>query len=107
MSMDKNLLKAYIRTIVEEEVTRILPKMLSEAVQQVKQLSETTNTVPTHREPPKFSKTQLAEMMGLAYDGETLRADGPITPTTKPGDPDIHRVITRDYSQLMKKMGLT
>ena len=38
--MDKQLLKAYIRTIVEEEVSRILPQMLSEAVSEIKQLKE-------------------------------------------------------------------
>lgn len=105
--MDKNLLKAYIRTVVEEEVTRILPKLLSEAVQQVKQLSEVTTPTPPSREPPKFSKTQLAEMMGLTYDGETLQT-GEVTPRPPvSGDPNVHKAITRDYSQLMKKMGLT
>jgi hypothetical protein len=44
--MDRQLLKAYIRTIVEEEVQRILPEMLSEAVSQVKRLSENTTRQP-------------------------------------------------------------
>jgi hypothetical protein len=105
--MDKTLLKAYIRTLVEEEVTRILPKMLSEAVQQVKQLTETaTATNPSNAAPArKFSRTELADMMGLEYDGETLRATNTSPHEPLPGG-DIGKIINRDYSALMKKMGL-
>jgi hypothetical protein len=52
--MDKQLLKAYIRTIVEEEVSRILPQMLSEAVSEIKQLKE--NVTPPSRTAPKIDK---------------------------------------------------
>jgi hypothetical protein len=106
--MDKQLLKAYIRTIVEEEVTRILPTMLNEAVQQVKQLHE--SVTPVNRTQPstdarKFSKNELAQMMGLTYDGETLNATGVVNGAS--GNPSVEAVINRDYSALMKKMGLS
>jgi hypothetical protein len=104
--MDKTLLKAYIRTLVEEEVVRVLPKLLSEAVQQVKQITETTAPTPTGAAPVrKFSQTALADMMGLKYDGETLHATS-ASPHEPPGSEDIKKIIGRDYSALMKKMGL-
>lgn len=107
--MDKTLLKAYIRTIVEEEVKRLLPEMLGEAVQQVKQLTE--HTQPTATSTKKYNRNDLAQMMGLEYDGETLRATGvsPHAPADIPAGtpPELKQALTRDYSALMKKMGLT
>jgi len=110
--MDKQLFKAYVRTIVEEEVKRILPELLTEAVQQVKSLTENSNTpVPAS---PKIDRQRLAQLMNLDYDGDTLLATtGNMTnpsvaasiPPSAP--PEVAKALTRDYSALMKKMGLT
>jgi hypothetical protein len=112
--MDKQLLKAYIRTIVEDEVKRVLPEMLSEAVTEIKQLQENSQ-LPRASSPkaasstkPKIDRTRLAEMMNLSYDGETLSAstDSIRLPegTPRDADPKIVQAITKDYSQLMKAM---
>jgi hypothetical protein len=108
--MDKQLLKAYIRTIVEEEVERVLPKILGEAVTQIKQLSETKNIQPQTKKS-SIDRSRLAEMMGITYDGETLRATTGNMPlpenTPRDVDPDVVKAVTKDYSALMKKMGLS
>lgn len=110
--MDKQLLKAYIRTIVEEEVKRILPEILSEAVSEIKQLSEQTSR-PASSSKPKLDRSKLAAMMGLEYDGQTLRATSTDAIATRlpdevpaNADPEVVKAINRDYSQLMKKMGI-
>lgn len=43
--MDKRLFKAYIKTIVEEEVERLLPKMIKEHVS--KYIAENVHTAPS------------------------------------------------------------
>lgn len=110
--MDKQLLKAYIRTIVEEEVKRILPQLLSEAVAEVKQLSEQTSRTASSPKS-KLDRSKLASMMGIDYDGQTLRATSTDRiamrlPDEVPAnaDPEVVKAINRDYSQLMKKMGI-
>lgn len=109
--MDKKLFKAYVRTLVEDEVKRVLPEMLAEAVSEVKklQLSESTTTTPSQQKP-QLDRSRLAELMGIEYDGETIHARGPssttfVNPNAAP--PEITEKINRDYSQLMKKMGLS
>ena len=108
--MDRQLLKAYIRTIVEEEVTRILPQMLSEAVSQVKQLKE---SAPSTKNAPKFDRNRLSELMGVSYDGHTIQATTNNLPSRLPdnapadADPEVVKAITRDYSAMMKAMKLT
>jgi len=107
--MDKTLFKAYVRTIVEEEVKKILPNLLAEAVSEIKQLSESTSSSQTQQKP-QLDRSRLAELMGIDYDGETLHARGPssttfVNPNAAP--PEITEKINRDYSQLMKKMGLS
>jgi hypothetical protein len=106
--MDKQLLKAYIRTIVEEEVKRVLPELLAEAVTEIKQLQE--STTPTQNKAP-VDRARLAELMGINYDGETITATsvnkGPVMVDPTRGNPEIVKKINRDYSALMKKMGLT
>lgn len=110
--MDKQLLKAYIRTIVEEEVKRLLPEMLAEAVSEVKQLSETRQP-SMQTKKPAIDRGKLAQLMGITYDGETLRATTnnmavPL-PENAPRDvdPEVVKAVTKDYSALMKKMGLS
>lgn len=112
--MDKQLLKAYIKTIVEDEVKRILPEVLSEAVGEIKKLQE--NSAPKGAAQPaksKMDRSRLAELMGISYDGETLRATAnnmtiPL-PENAPrdADPEVIKAVTKDYSALMKKMGLS
>lgn len=109
--MDKQLLKAYIRTIVEEEVKRLLPEMLAEAVTEIKQLKE--NSVPQAQvqSKPKLDRSKLAAMMGLSVQGDTIMATTQNMPIVanapKDVDPEVVSAINRDYSALMKKMGLT
>jgi len=111
--MDKKLFKAYIRTIVEEEVERILPKLLSEAVSQVKAVNENNSTPTPVQEKPTLDRSRLAAMMGLEYDGDTIRAMGGsviggtnfVDPNAAP--PEITNKINRDYSEHMKKLNLT
>jgi hypothetical protein len=112
--MDKQLLKAYIKVVVEEEVKRLLPEMLAEAVQQIKASQPTTSDPITETTKPKIDRSRLAELMGLEYDrdGGTLSAS-----TNRMGtramavpadvDPAVSNALTRDYSQLMKAMKIT
>jgi hypothetical protein len=106
--MDKQLLKAYIRTIVEDEVKKVLPEMLSEAVKEIKQLQENSQSPRASSPKPKIDRSRLAELMNLSYDGETLSAttDSMRLPegTPRDADPKIVQAITKDYSQLMKAM---
>jgi hypothetical protein len=110
--MDKQLLKAYIKTIVEDEVKRILPELLSEAVSEIKQLSENKrpNTPPQPQKKSTLDRGRLAELMGMTYDGETIRANtgGMAIPlpenAPRDADPEVVKAITKDYSQLMKAM---
>jgi hypothetical protein len=114
--MDKQLLKAYIRTIVEEEVERLLPKMLSEAVQEIKAAQGTSKSAITESKKPAVDKKRLAELMGLDYSREsgTLSATtvglpnaGLPTSVSADVDPGVREALTRDYSALMKAMKLT
>ncbi len=106
--MDKQLLKAYIRTIVEEEVSRILPQMLSEAVAQVKQLKENT-TVTSHK--PIIDRKRFAELMEGSHDTSTVMANTDMMRlpegTPRDADPEIVKAITKDYSAMMKAMKIT
>lgn len=115
--MNKTLLKAYIRTIVEEEIRRVLPELLNEAVSEIKQLKE--SVTPTQSAQPKqtFDRGKLAQLMGISYDGETISAMGGNVPMgamdprssarATSGPPEVVSAINRDYSELMKAMKLT
>jgi hypothetical protein len=111
--MDKQLLKAYIRTIVEEEVERILPKMLAEAVNEVKQLTEIKTSVAAPIKKPSLDRKRFAELMDISYDGNTLRAatNNMTVPlpenTPHDADPEVIKAVTKDYSAIMKKLGLS
>jgi hypothetical protein len=114
--MDKTLLKAYIRTIVEEEVNRILPNILGEAIAQIKGTQQVNETITTTSKP-KLDRSTLAAMMGLERQGDTITATtkSMILPENIPqgvnlNDPSVQpavEAITRDYSATMKKLGLT
>lgn len=114
--MDKALFKAYVRELVkemvEEEVNKVLPKLLGEAISEIKSLQEST-TAPTQSKQ-KLSRSQLAEMMGLERIGDTIVATtknlGPVMPAPPEGilaDNPAFQAINKDYSQVMKKLGLS
>lgn len=114
--MDKQLLKAYIKVLVEEEVKRVLPELLSEAVQQVKTLSENTRTPVAPSSRPSVDRSRLAELMGITRDGDTLTATTNGMATHMPpaiagnvteGQKEVLDAMNRDYSHLMKAMKLT
>ncbi len=109
--MDKTLFKAYIRELVketvEDEVKKVLPKLLSEAVAEVRSLQETATSVP---QKPRLSRPQLAEMMGLERLGDTVIATTKNVVAPPPGmsaDNPTIQAINKDYSAIMKKMGLS
>lgn len=110
--MDKTLFKAYVRELVkemiQEEVERVLPKVLGDAVQEIKSLQEST---PMVKSKPKLDRAKLAEMMGLERIGDTIVATTnnihtPPPPGMSVEDPTM-QAINKDYSALMKKMGLS
>lgn len=116
--MDKALFRAYVKELVreqieesvEKEVKKILPKLLEEAVGEVKSLQESVAKSPSK---PKPSRAQLAQMMGLERLGDTITATtngmGKVMPTPPKGieeDNPVFQAINRDYSQLMKAMGM-
>lgn len=117
--MDKQLLKAYIRTIVEEEVKRVLPELLGEAVREIKTLSENTRTAPAARTTtkPSIDRGRLAELMGITREDDTLIATsegvGPGRTAQLPvenltdGQKEVVDAMNRDYSHLMKAMKLS
>lgn len=103
--MDKQLLKAYIRTIVEEEVERLVPKMLKEHLSQIPShqlVSETTT------ERPQMNRSELAALLGITRDGDMLRAStgnfaAPGARIAPPGvSADVAAALNKDYSQMMK-----
>lgn len=116
--MDKQLLKAYIRTIVEEEVKRVLPELLSEAVREVKTISENTRPAPARPAAPKpaIDRGRLAELLGITREGDTFIATSenigpqsiaaPIENLTD-GQKEVVDAMNRDYSHLMKAMKIT
>jgi len=108
--MDKTLFKAYVREMVKEEVEnevrKVLPKLLGEAVAEVKSLQEVAAPA---KSKPKFNRNELAAMMGLERDGDTIRATT-VMPNIPEGiSPDNVALpaINRDYSAVMKAMGIT
>jgi len=117
--MDKTLFKAYVREIVketvEDEVKKLLPKLLGEAVQEVRALQESATVTSTSK--AKLDRSKLAEMMGLERLGDTIVAttNKMTLPETAPpnlnyNDPNVKstvEAITKDYSALMKKMGMS
>jgi hypothetical protein len=120
--MDRQLLKAYIRTIVEEEVQRVLPKLLGEAVAEVKAVNKLNESATPVTKKPTLDRSRLAELMGIDYDRDngTIRASTNNLPPKMVNvmdssgnkveipadrvDPEVLSAITRDYSHLMKAM---
>ena len=111
--MDRTLFKAYVRELVketvEDEVKKLLPKLLDEAVREVRSLQEST-TAPA-KQKPSLDRAKLAAMMGLERHGDTVVAStkNMITqlPAGVPEDSPAVQAINKDYSEIMKKMGLS
>jgi hypothetical protein len=105
--MDKQLLKAYIRTIVEEEIERLVPKLIKEHLTlspSAQLVAETTATT----EKPKMNRTELAALLGITRDGDMLRAStgnfaAPSQGIAPQGvAPEVAAALNKDYSQMMK-----
>lgn len=114
--MDKQLLKAYIKVLVEEEVKRVLPELLGEAVKEIKTLTEHARPAAVAAPRPSLDRGRLAELMGITREGDTLLATtnsmGAHTPPAIVGDvtdgqKEVLDAMNRDYSHLMKAMKLT
>lgn len=111
--MDKTLFKAYIRELVketvEEEVKKVLPKLLGEAVQEVKTLQE--SVAQPVKQKSSIDRSKLAQLMGLERLGDTIVATTKnmvteLPPNVTADNPTV-QAINKDYSALMKKMGLS
>lgn len=113
--MDKALFRAYVRELVkemvEEEVNKVLPKLLGEAIGEIKSLQENKTAAS---KKPALNRSQLAELMGLERHGDTIMATtknlGPVMASPPQGitqDNPAFQAINKDYSQIMKKMGLS
>lgn len=114
--MDKALFRAYVKELVketvEEEVKKLLPNLLGEAIAEIKTLQESTTVQPTNK--PKFNRAQLAEMMGLERIGDTIVATSknvgsvmPIPPQGVSEENPAFQAINKDYSAMMKKLGMS
>lgn len=119
--MDKALFRAYVKEIVKEQieesvekaVKKILPEILGEAVAEIKNTQQPMKVNEVATAKPKFFRSQLAAMMGLERHGDTITATsknvGPVmqVPPGMTDDNPAVQAINKDYSQLMKKMGLS
>ena len=120
--MDKALFRAYVKELVKEQiddtvektVRKLLPELLGEAIAEIKGSSTLTESAPTTNKAP-VNRQRLAELMGLDRIGDTISANTGtmqthLPPHVNPEDPKFKpavEAITRDYSSLMKKMGIT
>lgn len=115
--MDKALFRAYVKELVKEQieesvdkaVRKILPEVLDEAILEIKGSQKIVESTTTK---PKLDRSKLAEMMGLERHGDTIIATTKnLTPTnntpTVSEDNPVMQAINRDYSALMKAMGLS
>lgn len=118
--MDKALFRAYVKELVKEQieesvektVRKLLPAILDEAIVEIKGTQRITES--TSPKKPPFDRSKLASMMGLERIGDTISATTnnmqlPEGVNVNLNDPQVKPAvdaITRDYSQLMKKMGL-
>lgn len=117
--MDKALFRAYVKELVKEQieesvekaVKKILPEVLGEAIAEIKgmQKPQVNESVATAK--PKLDRAKLAAMMGLERQGDTLVATtanmvNNLPPNVSEDNPTV-QAINKDYSALMKKMGLS
>lgn len=118
--MDKALFRAYVKELVKEQieesvekaVKKILPEILSEAIAEIKGAQGAPiNEVTATPSKSKLSRSQLAQMMGLDRVGDTIVATTdkimPVPPRGIAEDNPAFQAINRDYSAVMKAMGLS
>lgn len=125
--MDKQLLKAYIRTVVEDEVKRVLPQMISEIVNSGLPLSSEptyAQTKPVKQAPVRKANfaslketLDFSDMMtdrgDFVASTRNLKVPTPVSNTPLPehlverADPDVVNAMKRDYSALLKAMKVT
>lgn len=118
--MDKALFRAYVKELVKEQieesvekaVKKILPEVLGEAIAEIKGMQKSqVNESVTASPKPKLDRAKLAAMMGLERHGDTLVATTSkmvteLPPNISEDNPTV-QAINKDYSALMKKMGLS
>lgn len=118
--MDKALFRAYVKELVKEQieesvekaVKKILPDVLGEAIAEIKGMKPSSvNESTTVSSKPKLDRSKLASMMGLERHGDTIVATTQnMIVAPPPGlteDNPTVQAINKDYSQLMKKMGIS
>lgn len=117
--MDKALFRAYVKELVKEQieesvakaVKKILPEILGEAIAEIKGIKPSSVNESTAPARPKLDSTKWASMMGLERHGDTITAStSKMMVTPPPGlteDNPTVQAINKDYSQLMKKMGIS
>ena len=119
--MDKALFRAYVKELVKEQidesvektVRKLLPSILDEAIAEIKGSQRITESTASKKAP--IDRSKLAAMMGLERVGDTLSATTgrmivPENTNVDINDPSVQpavEAINRDYSQVMKKLGLT
>lgn len=116
--MDKALFRAYVKELVKEQieesvekaVKKILPDVLGEAIAEIKGMKPSSVNESTSAKP-KIDRSKLASMMGLERHGDTIVATtNNMIVAPPPGlteDNPAVQAINKDYSQLMKKMGIS
>jgi hypothetical protein len=122
--MDKALFRAYVKELVKEQieesvekaVKKILPEVLGEAIAEIKGMQQVNENVSVPKKPA-LDRSRLAQLMGLERHGDTITAttSNVVLPDTIPQGVDLNSpsvkpavdAITKDYSALMKKMGLS
>jgi hypothetical protein len=118
--MDKALFRAYVKELVREQieesvektVRKLLPNILDEAIAEIKGTQRITESNSTKK--PQIDRSKLASMMGLERMGDTLSATTnrmivPENANVDVNNPNVKpamEAINRDYSQVMKKLGL-
>lgn len=103
--MDKQLLKAYIKTIVEDEVKKILPEMLSEAISEIKEMQSLQESSTSSKKT--FDKGKLSKMMGISQEQPSAKSSKPylLPEGASPNvDPEVAAALNKDYSQIMKAL---
>jgi len=123
--MDKQLLKAYIRTVLEDELKRVLPQMISEIVNSGLPSEPTyAQNKPVKQAPvrkPNFASLKetldFSDMMtdrgDFVASTRNLKVPTPVSNTPLPehlverADPDVVNAMKRDYSALLKAMKVT
>lgn len=117
--MDKALFRAYVKELVKEQieesveksVRKLLPEILGEAVAEIKGTQKITESTTVQK--PKLDRSKLAQLMGLERHGDTIVATTqgmapptPLPPGVSEDNPAV-KAINKDYSAVMKAMGLS